>query len=134
MTTPSLSGCIVQSLRMREMVELLPDALLSENRTQILHHDEGDYWDYKEELNLDNPIETARFVKDVLGFHNAKGGVLIVGVTDDYRVAGIAPSQTRDTYELQGKFRKFVHSQIPLFQDVIQLPNGKVLWLIFFFI
>jgi hypothetical protein len=43
----SLSSCIVRSLKLGEMAQDLPEALLSRNRTQVLNRDETDYWDYK---------------------------------------------------------------------------------------
>jgi hypothetical protein len=131
MYSASLSSCIVQSLKEREMVAQLPDALLSHNRSQTLRHDEGEYWDYKEQLRLESSIEVARLAKRVLGFHNAKGGVLVIGVDDNYRVLGVPESQAVDTNVLHGKLRKYIGPTIQLFQDTIKVPNERVLWLIF---
>jgi hypothetical protein len=130
-STPTLSGCIVQSLKNGEMTSSLAGALLSRNRTQVLRRDETQYWDYKERIDLDNPIEVARIAKDVLGFYNAKGGVLIVGVTDDFRVVGIPESNIADTNILRAKLRKYIGSDVPIFQDSVTIPNGRMLWLIF---
>lgn len=131
MPPSSLSGNIVHALKAREMPKDFVDALLSHNRTQLLHKDESDYWDYKEELRLDTPSEIARLAKDVLAFHNSKGGVLIVGVDDDYRVTGIPAAYVIDTYKIKEKLQKYTGPNILLFQNIIEVPNNRVLWLIF---
>jgi hypothetical protein len=76
MTPSSLSGSIVHSLKVREMSPRLLNDLLTHDRTRVIHKDESDYWDYKQELRLDNPSQIAQFAKDVLAFHNTRGGVL----------------------------------------------------------
>jgi hypothetical protein len=116
---------------MREMTPTLANSLLSPDRSKILQRDETDYWDYKRELPLDTPYEMARTAKDVLAFHNTKGGALIVGVDDDYRVVGIPRSKVLDTYQLQEKLRRYIGPNVPLFQNLIDVANGRVLWLIF---
>ena len=50
----------------------------------------------------------ASFVKDVLGFHNSQGGVLVVGVSDDFRVVGVPRTRILDTNRLNQKIRRFV--------------------------
>lgn len=131
MTAISLSASIVNSLKAREMVPALIPALLSPDHNKVLRRDETDYWDYKRELHLETPSEIARLAKDILAFHNTKGGVLIVGVDDNYRVLGISQSQVQDTYKLHEKLRRYIGSGVSLFQDVVDVPNGKVIWLIF---
>jgi hypothetical protein len=131
MVPTNLAGSIVQSLRMREMSPSLINALLSHDRNKVLQRDETDYWDYKQELHLNTPSEIARVAKDVLAFHNTKGGVLIVGVNDGYQVVGIPKSQVLDTYQLQEKLRKYVGFQVHIFQNLIDVANDRVLWLIF---
>lgn len=131
MPTNNLSVCISQSLKNREMVPEFQDSLLSHNRSRILHRDENEMRDYKLELDLDNPICVAQLAKDILGFHNTKGGVIIVGVSNDYKVVGLPQSQIWDTSRLIGKLRKYIGSNVSLFQNTIEIPNGKVIWLIF---
>lgn len=131
MTSTNLAGSIVQSLKAREMSPSLVGALLSPDRNRILQRDETDYWDYKRELNLVTPTEIARAAKDILAFHNTKGGVLVVGVDDGFHVAGVAKSQILDTYQVQEKLRKYIGPDVQLFQNHISLPNGRVLWLLF---
>lgn len=131
MPAPSLSSCIVRSLKLREMVRELPEALLSKNRTEAIRHNETEYWDYKVQLNLENPIEAAKLARNILGFHNAKGGVLIVGIDDSYHAVGIAESMVLDTNKFQSKIRKYIGPNISVFQDTVAVPNSRFLWLLF---
>ncbi len=131
MRNPTLAGCIVHSLKTREMSPDLAGALLSSDGKRVLRHDETEYWDYKEQISLDSPQGVASFVKDVLGFHNAHGGVLIVGVSDDFRALGLSRQRVLDTNRLHQKIRRFVGPDLFLFQDCLVLANRRVLWLIF---
>jgi hypothetical protein len=114
-----------------EMVSTMPDALLSHNRSEILHRDETELWDYKEDLLLDSPFKEAQFAKDVLGFMNAKGGVIIVGVSDEFRLPGVVESHLTDTSRLLAKVRKYTGPKTSVFQDSLELANHRYLWLIF---
>jgi len=129
--TPTLQSCIVLSVKTGELVREFPMSLLSADRTQVLQRDETMYWDYKSEINLRNPVDVAKLAKDVLGFHNARGGVIIIGVTEDYRVVGVSESQICDTKALREKLRKYTGTNVMLFQQSISIPNNRVLWLIF---
>ncbi len=131
MKSSSLSSCIVKSLKEREMVSELSVSLLNKSRTEALRHDETEYWDYKETIDLNNPIEIARLAKRVLAFHNCKGGVIIYGVKDDYHVSGVTPGQTLDTNKLNQKLKHYIGSSFSLFQDTIAIPNNRVVWLVF---
>lgn len=131
MTKNNLSVCIARSLKNKEMVSEFEDSLLSHNRLEILHRDENEMRDYKLELDLDNPFEVSQLSKDILGFHNTKGGVIIVGVSKDYKVVGVNPSQIWDTSRLLGKVRRYIGSDISIFQNSIKIPTGKYIWLIF---
>jgi len=131
MRSATLAGCVVQSLKLRELSPQLQGALLSSDSKRVLRHDETEYWDYKESLSLDTPQGVAAFVKDVLGFHNAQGGMLVIGVCDDFRVLGVARTRVLDTNRLHQKIRRFVGPDLFLFQDCLVLPNRRVLWLIF---
>lgn len=131
MTVNNLSVCIAQSLKNKEMVPEFVDSLLSHNHLEILHRDETEMRDYKQELDLDNPHEVAQFAKDILGFHNTKGGVIIVGVSKDYKVIGVHQSQIWDTSRLIGKIRKYIGPDVSIFQNSIQIPSNKFIWLIF---
>lgn len=131
MSPLNLSSCIIKSLKEREMTSGFAEALLTKDRTEALRHDECDLWDYKVQLRLDNPFEVAKLAKQVLGFHNSKGGVLIIGVDDEYSAIGVTEANVLDTNVLHSKLRKYVGPNISLFQDTIKVPNNKVLWLIF---
>jgi hypothetical protein len=77
MSHPTLGTCIIKSLRLGQMDSDLAGALLTAERNKVRHRTEDRYWDYKEELLLNDPYKTAEFAKDVLAFHNTDGGVII---------------------------------------------------------
>ncbi len=131
MQLKNLASEIVNSLKGGEMCSTLAAALLSQDKTQVLKKDETDYWDYKERLDLDDPFALADFAKDVLGFFNGKGGALVVGVDNAYKVLGISTQATVDSNRLNQKLRTYVSPNVSVFQDTVEIANGKVLWLIF---
>jgi Putative DNA-binding domain/NB-ARC domain len=102
---------------------------------EVNQKDETEYWDYKEDLDLENPLTVAKLAKWILAFHNANGGVIIVGVSNDYKALGIHENRVLDTVRLHGKVRKFIGPSISLFQGRIEtqdyVHNKKILWLIF---
>ncbi len=129
----SLRACIIESLRQGEMSPDLEAALLAQNRSQVNQKDETEYWDYKEDIDLDNPIKVAQLAKWVLGFHNSKGGAIIVGVANDFRVTGIYESRVTDTVRLRDKIKKYTGPDIGLFQGRIQTANSGKLYGSFLF-
>lgn len=130
-TLPTLIASIKDSLSAGAMVDSFEECLLTTDRMRVRHRTENEYWDYKEAQNLSSDVSVARLARDLLGFHNAEGGVLIVGVTDEYHVTGIAAAHQRGTNDLRQKLTKYVGSDLPLFQDAITLRDGKILWLLF---
>lgn len=128
---PTLSGTIVETLKKREMLPYFAESLLNYNGTQVLQRDETDLWDYKERIDLDNPYEVAQLAKHILGFHNAKGGVLIVGVSDSFRVVGVPSSAVPDSKVVRDKIQKYSGGRVPLFIGRIDIPHNKELYLIF---
>jgi hypothetical protein len=66
----------------------------------------------------------------MLGFHNGRGGALIVGVSDDHRVVGTPRFQVKDTNQLRGKLHKYI-GNMRFFQDSIKVGNDRWLWVIF---
>ena len=130
MSYVSLGSSILKSLHMGHMDPELPNALLSRERNRARNRTENKYWDYKRELSLEEPYQTAEFAKDVLAFHNADGGLIAVGVSDDYAANGIAQARILDTKQVCDKIRKYVGS-IDVFQESIELSNGRLLWCIF---
>lgn len=128
----SLNANILDSLNAGEMSQSFEEALVTSDKTYVKHKDETEYWDYKEEIDFDNPHKVAQLAKLVLGFHNSKGGVLIYGVTDNFRVCGIYESKILDTIRLIGKLRKYIGSSVPIFQNRISCCHpDKIIWLIF---
>lgn len=130
-TLPTLIAAIKDSLSAGAMIDTFEDCLLTTDRMRVRHRTENEHWDYKEAQNLSSDVSIARLARDLLGFHNAEGGVLIIGVTDEYHVAGIAAAHQRGTNELRQKLSKYVGADLPLFQDAISLRDGKILWLLF---
>jgi hypothetical protein len=108
-----------------------PTALLTPQRNKVRTRAEDRYWDYKEQLLLIDPYAVADFAKDVLAFHNTEGGVLVVGVTNDYAANGITSANILDKKQLRDKLGKFCDPTVDVFQNAIELPNGKFIWLIF---
>jgi hypothetical protein len=109
----------------------MPLALLDVTKTKARHRSEGRYWDYKERLPFDTKFAVAEFAKDVLAFHNTEGGVIIVGISNDYVVRGVARSNVLDSKETLDKIRKYVGDHFDLFQDSIDVTKNRGLWLIF---
>lgn len=128
----SLTACIIESLKRREMVRELEAVLVLPNRTQVYQKDETEYWDFKEDIDLESPLKIALLAKWLLGFHNAKGGVIIFGVSDDFHIPGVHESKLPDTIRLRQKIERYVGADFPVFQGRIpsNLP-GKVIWLVF---
>jgi Putative DNA-binding domain/NB-ARC domain len=129
----SLRVCIIESLQQGEMCKNLDEVLLERNNSHVNQKDETEYWDYKEDLDLQNPNKVAQLAKWVLGFHNSKGGAIIIGVTNsDYKVVGIHENKILDTVRLRDKLKKYTGTEIGLFQGRIPTTNtGKVIWIIF---
>jgi len=114
------------------MLPELASILLEDNSRKVRFKNETEFWDYKEFIDLDNPLEAAQLAKDILGFHNSKGGVVILGVNDSFLVKGISSSLILDTVRLNGKLRKYISSKVPIFQDQIFIKHTRnSLWLIF---
>jgi len=131
MSYPALSSCIIKSLRLRQMEPDLPRALLSQDKTRAQNRTENRYWDYKEQLELDDVYQISEFAKDVLAFHNTEGGAIVVGITDKFIAKGISASAILDTRKLRDKVSKYLGDRIELFQESVELLPGKFLWLVF---
>lgn len=56
----------------------------------IKRNSETDRHDYKRELNISKSKDKYEFIKDVAAFSNARGGYIIVGISDDYRIVGVS--------------------------------------------
>lgn len=74
---------------------------------------ETEYWDYKvtgPSLGTGMPEEWADLAKDVLAFHNNRGGVIIFGVGNDFKVIGYR-SQL-DSKLLNDRLRKYIGDKV----------------------
>lgn len=127
----NLSSCVVKSLKDREMVPELASSLLTKDKQEAVRRDETEYWDYKEIVDLDNPLEVARLAKRVLAFHNSKGGIIVFGIKDNYTVTGIPAGRVLDSNQLNQKLRHYTGSSFSVFQDSIAVPHNRVVWIIF---
>jgi hypothetical protein len=97
-----------------------------------LVQDEGEYWDYKEQLEINDPRHKAELARDVLGFANGKGGALIFGVSKDYKVTGVSDSALPDTASIKERIQKYTGPDIHLFQTTIDISKpGRCLWVLF---
>jgi hypothetical protein len=131
----SLRAWIIKSLEHGEMLSGIELCLFRKDRMEVNQKDETEYWDYKADLDLDNSIKVAQLAKWVLGFHNANGGVVIVGVNDKYKATGFYESKIVDSAILRSKIKKYTGIDIGLFQGRIEASDyaqsKKVIWLIF---
>ena len=109
----------------------LPSALLTQQRNKVRVRGEDRHWDYKEKLSLADPYAVSEFAKDVLAFRNTDGGVIIVGVTDNYAAPGVPSSTILDKKLLRDKLEKYCGRSIDIFQESIELSNDRFIWLIF---
>jgi hypothetical protein len=109
----------------------LPAALLAQERNKVRVRTEDRHWDYKEKLSLADSYAIAEFARDVLAFHNTDGGVIIVGVTDNYAAHGVSSNSILDKKQLKDKLVRFCGTAVDIFQDSIELPSGQFIWLIF---
>jgi hypothetical protein len=127
----NLSTAIKDSLHLGHLVPNFSDCLFAESaHTTLRHRNETTYWDYKETQDLKSDMAVARLARDILGFHNTDGGAIIIGVSDDFRIMGVSPSQTLDTKRLRDLLGKFIGTDVPVFQESLPLRNGRLLWLI----
>lgn len=128
----SLRSCVIESLKQGEMIADFKNSLLTADGTHVNLKDETDFWDYKQEIDLDNPCKIAQLAKWVLGFYNANGGAIIVGVTNDFRISGIHESVILDSVRLNDKLKRYTGGTLGLFQGRISTNHhGKVVWIIF---
>jgi predicted HTH transcriptional regulator len=126
-----LSACINRSLKSGEADPNIVEALLEPTRTKLRHRQENQFWDYKQQVNWENRVEAARFAKHVLAFHNAGGGLIVIGIKNDYSVAGIHKRELLDSARLRDKLKHYIGSRVPVFQDSIEIPGDRYLWLVF---
>jgi len=130
-STAALGSCIIKSLQLGHMDPALPVALLTPHRNKAQNRTEGLYWDYKESLSLTDRFKIAEFAKDILAFHNTNGGLVVVGINNEYVARGLPHSAILDTVQLRDKIRLYVGSSVEIFQDSFEVHENRFVWLIF---
>jgi hypothetical protein len=131
MSPPILSSTILKSLQLSDVHPDLPVALLIPDQTRARNRTEGKYWDYKESLHLNTRHEIAEFVRDVVAFHNTEGGMLAIGITNDYIARGITANEISDSAQLNNKLRSYLGPSVVVFSTSLSLPQNRYVWLIF---
>jgi predicted HTH transcriptional regulator len=127
----SLSAAIAASLKQLAMVPALEPELLTKDKTKAKNRNEGQWWDYKEQLDVSQALGIAKLARHVLAFHNAKGGAICIGIDNKFVVKGIPASEAVDTKRVNDKLRAYVGPRVKVFQETIELANGRVIWIIF---
>lgn len=127
----SLAAVITASLKTMAMDPAFETELLTKDKTKAKNRNEGQWWDYKEELQVSSPFGIAKLARHVLAFHNAKGGAICIGIDDKYVVKGIPASDAVDTKQVNDKLRSYVGPRVKVFQETIELTNGRVIWIVF---
>lgn len=110
----TLASAVRASLAAGIPTEDFFDHLLKNSYSKVRHRMECDLWDYKRSIELDGS-GAARIAKDVLAFHNARGGVIIFGVTDEYDVVGIPRTRLCDRVRVHNAIGRYVGPELPYF-------------------
>lgn len=127
----SFSAAIATSLKQLAMAPAFESELLTKDKTKAKNRNEGQWWDYKEELDVSQALGIAKLARHVLAFHNAKGGAICIGIDNKFVVKGIQASDAVDTKRVNDKLRAYVGPRVKVFQETIELANGRVIWIIF---
>lgn len=127
----SLAAAISASLKKMSMDPAFEAELLTKDKTKAKNRHEGQWWDYKEELDVSSAMGAAKLARHVLAFHNASGGAICIGIDNKYVVKGIQSSDALDTKRVNDKLKAYVGARVKVFQESIELANGRVVWIIF---
>lgn len=127
----SLAAAISASLKRMSMDPAFEAELLTKDKTKAKNRNEGQWWDYKEELDVSNAMGAAKLARHVLAFHNASGGAICIGIDNKYVVKGIQSADALDTKRVNDKLKAYVGARVKVFQESIELANGRVIWIIF---
>lgn len=74
---------------------------------------ENEFIDFKQCLpSLEDSLGWAEIAKDVLGFYNNKGGILVFGIKDDFQTCGIVTEKKLDSKIFNDKIRKYLGDKI----------------------
>lgn len=101
---------IAKAIRMRDTYSIM--AMLFEKNSPNIKQGfktETELWDYKKDvpyLGKNNANAWANLAKDVLAFHNNRGGLLIFGFTDDFKFVGA--TERIDSKLINDQLRRFL--------------------------
>lgn len=118
---------IAKTIRMRDMSSIV--AMFFEKATPTIKQGfktETDLWDYKQDvprLGKQNANAWAHLAKDVLAFHNNRGGLIVFGVTDDFQFVGA--TERMDSKLINDQLRRFLPDAlwIEFHREFIQLDQ-----------
>ena len=65
---------------------------------------ESEFMDYKEKVDVHSERSVAELARDILGFSNTRGGVLVIGVNDSGLVVGHPPLDAHSFRESAGQY------------------------------
>jgi hypothetical protein len=102
------------AIRLRD-VRTIIKLMFKVNSTELNYgfSTENEIWDYKKDCprpGRENANAWADLAKEVLGFHNKSGGVLVFGVSDAYRFEGAR--NRLDSKQLNDGLRRFIPDRI----------------------
>ncbi|NOZ22403.1 MAG: hypothetical protein GXP25_15085 [Planctomycetes bacterium] len=128
----SLDSDLAQAIRQREIGLLIRLMFMDDPpRVRPAFCTEGELWDYKRDCpRLQKRFENAwaDLAKEILGFHNNHGGVLVFGIDDDYRFVGA--STRLDSKLLMDHVREYIGDRIWIeYRRCFIQPNQKYLGL-----
>ena len=81
--------------------------------------DEGQLLDYKRTFAVEEESSIAEFGRDILGFSNTDGGLLILGVADDHSIVG---HEALDFKRLRDALGLFIGTRVDFDLEEIPLP------------
>jgi len=88
---------------------------------------ETEYWDYKRDLyDMADPRAVAELARDVLAFHNTRGGYIICGIADDFTVLGVHDqvALSIDSGKLNEKIRGYIGPTFHCRYTTVNRPVG----------
>ncbi|XZE32744.1 ATP-binding protein [Pirellulaceae bacterium SH501] len=115
----SIRATLLSDQFLREFIEIARNSLKRET----------EYWDFKQSLEMWHAKGQARedakvsLCEQIAAFANAKGGILIIGVTDDRRIVGFSPG--KDLENKIASLGKAIADQIQYprsFAEIVEIP------------
>lgn len=77
---------------------------LIDKKNKRISPPEGQLIDFKEMLIVSSPGDVGELARDILGFSNADGGILLFGVDDSGQIVGTSPLETKILREYLGVY------------------------------